>query len=249
MRTFEEAGFIDTYRYANPDAGAYPGQTMNPAHSLLYAPSRIDYILTRGKRLRIHKSYTRNRRLHKHQGTDLDDFYPFYSDHSAVVTELFVRSNDTGSPEMPNPLPGIPVPVDEMTLTANSVRGGDAPSNVVDGNLYTLWHSRSQPDPPDPHPHSLTIDLGQNRQLTGVYYQPRLDGYHGIVTRYRIEISDDGEQFSTALTGSWDRDPFPKNIFLTDVNARYLRFVSEGGVGGFTSVAHFLPYYEPEKKS
>src|SRR5690606_7586176 len=47
-RMFTQAGFTDTYRWANPDAGRYPGRTWSPVNGFGYAPQRIDYILARG---------------------------------------------------------------------------------------------------------------------------------------------------------------------------------------------------------
>lgn len=257
LKSFEEAGFIDTFRHANPDAARFPGRTWSAGHSFTYAPSRIDYILARGEQVRILASSTRTVRLPEQQGTALDELYPFYSDHAAVVTEMVIRGQGTGpdpekqpvfdpeleAPSWPEPLPGTPVPANELTATASSVRPGSEPENAVDGNPLTIWHSRSQPDPPDPHPHTLDVDMGRERLLSGVNYHPRIDGgYYGLVTRYTLQASLDGENFHTVASGRLERTPLPKNIELSNVTARYLRFIVESGVGGFTAVAMFSPY-------
>ncbi|WP_166345345.1 discoidin domain-containing protein [Phytoactinopolyspora limicola] len=254
-RAFAEAGFTDTYRHANPDAARYPGRTWAPAHSFMYSPTRIDYVLTRGADVRVLGSSTRSTRLPAHQGSVLDEWYPFYSDHSAVVTELLIRGGGTGpdgpadsDPQEPGvPVvwpadpPGTPVPAAHLTAVADSETPGSA-GRAVDGDPRTIWHSRTTPDPPDTHPHTLTVDLGGERTLSAVRYQPRLNGFNGIVTRYRIEVSDDGDTFRRVASGTWARDSLPKDVELPDVSARYLRFVSEFGVGGYTAVGELIPY-------
>ncbi|WP_129668905.1 discoidin domain-containing protein [Phytoactinopolyspora endophytica] len=255
MRAFDEAGFVDSYRYANPDAARYPGRTWAPAHSFMYSPTRIDYILTRGQDVRVLGSSTRTQRLPEHQGSELDSWYPFYSDHGAVVTELLIRGDgpgpdgtaDSDPPESGDPIAwpdepaGRPVPPSELTAIADSETPGSA-GRAVDGDPRTIWHSRTTPDPPDTHPHALTVDLGQERVLSAVRYQPRLNGFNGIVTEYELQVSDDGETFHPVASGTWARDSLPKDIDLTDVDARYLRFVSEFGVGGYTAVGELIPY-------
>src|SRR5690606_18381502 len=44
---FYEAGFVDTYRTARPDAGRFPGSTWSPLYGYGHAPGRIDYIFVR----------------------------------------------------------------------------------------------------------------------------------------------------------------------------------------------------------
>ncbi|NGO71582.1 endonuclease/exonuclease/phosphatase family protein [Streptomyces boncukensis] len=79
------AGFRDTYREANPDVCAAPGGTWNPLRHGARGPlDRIDYIFARGARLHTVRSFTVGSRLPQHEPG------PFYSDHSAVVTDLTV---------------------------------------------------------------------------------------------------------------------------------------------------------------
>lgn len=102
MKGFEAAGFTDTYRHANPDVARHPGDT-RPGRARTYAPSRIDYILTRGERLRVVSSSPRARRLPHHRHGVLNELHPFYSDHAAVVTELVVRGAGAGPAHDPEP--------------------------------------------------------------------------------------------------------------------------------------------------
>lgn len=81
---FHEAGFIDTYRAAHPDAGRFPGATWSPLYGYGNAPGRIDYILIKGDGIRVLDSFTLDKRLPGHENPE----FPFYSDHAAVVTDL-----------------------------------------------------------------------------------------------------------------------------------------------------------------
>jgi Endonuclease/Exonuclease/phosphatase family len=131
-KLFTGAGFTDTYRWANPDAGRQPGRTWSPGSGFGHAPGRIDYVMAKGENVRVLGSYTRSRRLPQHRGSELDAAYPFYSDHSAVVTDLLIRGQGSGperryhadpletrDPGWPAPPAGRPVPAAELTATAH----------------------------------------------------------------------------------------------------------------------------------
>lgn len=254
MSAFRDAGFTDTYREANPDAARFPGRTLSAGYAYTYAPARIDYVLTRGDDVRVLASSTRDERLPEHQGSALDDVYPFYSDHAAVVSELLIRGTGQApssdyAVEEPVPAPvwpdepdGAVVPPSELTATASTDRPSTPASHAVDGDPRTHWHSDTADDPPDPQPHTLTIDLGTERTLTALRYVPRIDGFYGIVTDYRIEASADGTTFTEVAAGTWDRNQLPRNLDLPGVQARYLRLVVEQGVGLFSSAAEVIPY-------
>lgn len=261
MQAFDDADFVDTYRHANPDAARHPGRTWAPAHSFGYAPGRIDYVLTRGDGVQVLGSSTRAERLSHHQGDEKDRNYPFYSDHAAVVTQLVVRGDgpgpdaspetdapEFGSPQWPDPVPGEPVPPEEMSAEADSVRGDDVADNAVDGDAGTVWHSYAgehgdPSDPADPFPHTLTVDMGAERELEGLRYVPRVDGgTNGLVVEYTVRASVDGDEYEEVAAGTWDRDPLPKDVELDGVSARYLQFEVDIGVAAFTHVAELIPY-------
>ncbi|MCM6775918.1 endonuclease/exonuclease/phosphatase family protein [Nocardia sp. CDC159] len=76
------AGFVDTYRAAQPDVCAAPGSTWSPLPSeKMITPQRIDFIFARGQ-LDIRSARLIDRRMPQH-GPGV-----FYSDHAALVTEL-----------------------------------------------------------------------------------------------------------------------------------------------------------------
>ncbi|CAG7653280.1 hypothetical protein PAESOLCIP111_06732 [Paenibacillus solanacearum] len=85
-KAMQEAGFTDSYRWANPDASRFQGRTTNPLAGYGTSPSRIDYIWTSGDSVRILDSFTRDRRLPEHSSAHL-----FYSDHAPVITDMMIR--------------------------------------------------------------------------------------------------------------------------------------------------------------
>ncbi|WP_165367638.1 discoidin domain-containing protein [Phytoactinopolyspora endophytica] len=256
MRMFADAGFADVFRTAHPDAARYPGRTWTAGHSFMYAPMRLDYLLARGD-VEVLASSTRTRRLPEHRGGALDELYPFYSDHGAVVSRLRFGGDREGYrperplveepeivewPEIPKEPAGRRVPRGEMSVQASSAASDHGASLAVDGDPRTSWHSRAQPSPPDPHPHELTVDLGNERTLAAVRYQPPIDGYQGIVTRYTYSVSDDGQTFEPVSSGTWARDSLPKDVLLPGVRARYLRLTAHAGVAGYSAAAELIPY-------
>lgn len=254
---FEEAGFIDTYREALPDAGRFPGATSSPIAGYGYAPHRIDYLMSRGDDVRVLGAHTRTNRLSDHQGTEMDQQFPFYSDHGAVITDLLIRGegpgpdpdqvpeNDEAStrePGWPEPPAGTAVPPGDLTASASTENSGYEAANAVDGDPKTMWHSKYQPER-DSLPHDLTIDLGKVRNLSALRYQPRIDGRtSGVVFTGVLKASDDGSTYTDIADLTWDRNALPKDVPLDGVNARYLRLHVTSGGGGVSAAAEVTPY-------
>ncbi|PWI06964.1 exotoxin [Streptomyces sp. NWU339] len=81
---FTDAGFVDTYRAANPNVCRAPGMTWSPRLGMTTA-DRIDFIYAKGQVVQVKNSYTIADRL----PGDLGD--QFYSDHSAVVSDVRIK--------------------------------------------------------------------------------------------------------------------------------------------------------------
>jgi alpha-galactosidase len=144
------------------------------------------------------------------------------------------------APTVPNgPWPKFVAPQDQ-SATATSANDGYPASNAVDGDLTTIWHSQFSPTH-DPLPISFTVDLKSAQNVTGLTYQPRLDGdVTGIITGYTIETSTDGITFSAAAPpGTWEQDSVLKSVSLQPVSARYVRLTATSAVNGYASASEF----------
>jgi alpha-galactosidase len=147
---------------------------------------------------------------------------------------------------VPNgPWPYYVAPADE-SATASSANAGYPASNAVDGDVTTLWHSQFSPVH-DPLPISLTVDLKSVQTVTGLTYQPRLDGdATGIITGYTVEVSSDGTTFTLAApAGTWTQDATLKSVQIAPAKARYVRLTATAGTGGYASAAEIGVAVQP----
>ncbi len=122
------------------------------------------------------------------------------------------------------PKPEIPVGV--LTATAGDSHGNDqGPTNVLDGDVTTKWHtnwygtSRTN--------HWIQFELKEDYVVDGLRYQPRQDGsINGIITGYEIQVSDDGQKFTTVASGTWANDTQWKEVDFTGQSVKYVRLVA-----------------------
>ncbi|ACU73867.1 Alpha-galactosidase [Catenulispora acidiphila DSM 44928] len=129
-------------------------------------------------------------------------------------------------------------PSSSVSATATSANAGYPAGNAVDGQVTTLWHSQFSPVH-DPLPISLTMDLGSVQTVTGLTYQPRLDGaITGTITGYTVEVSSDGVTFTpAAAAGTWTQDALLKSVEFAPVSARYVRLTATAAADGYASAA------------
>jgi alpha-galactosidase len=131
------------------------------------------------------------------------------------------------------PWPGFAAPADATATTAHD---GYPASAAIDGKQSTIWHDEFSPQAPLPQ--SITIDLGQERTVDGLTYQPRLDASTtGTITAYQILVSTDGTTFTTVSDGRWTDDRSLKAITFRGAQARYVRLTATSGDGGYASAA------------
>jgi alpha-galactosidase len=132
------------------------------------------------------------------------------------------------------------VPGSAETASASSANGGYPPSNAIDGQLTTIWHSEFSPVH-QPLPVIFTIDTGSARTLDGLVYQPRLDqaGGTGTITGYTITVSTDGTSWQNVATGSWAPDSSVKSASFSPLTARYVQITITSGLSGYASAAEF----------
>ena len=92
-----------------------------------------------------------------------------------------------------------------FTATAGSAQPGkdEGPASlVIDDNTSTIWHSLWAGDSRD----NLWIQLSTEDSVKtdGLRLLPRQNGSNGIITKYRVELSNDhGETWTTAAEGTW----------------------------------------------
>lgn len=116
---------------------------------------------------------------------------------------------------------------DKYTVkSVTSQEQGEADAEfAIDGDPGTFWHSEYNKTVTK-HPHVLAVDLGKEREFSGITYLPRQDGSgNGRVKDYSVEVSADGEKWQPAAKGAFpDSADLQEVKFQAPVKARYFRF-------------------------
>jgi hypothetical protein len=116
--------------------------------------------------------------------------------------------------------------------------------SAVDGDPATFWHTEWQSGAVR-LPATLGIDLGKPARIVGFTYRPRPDMNRGRISRFRIEVSDDGKIWRQAQAEA----VFPDNAepqvvrFTKEMVARQIRLVTlaDHGASQQAAVAEFEP--------
>ncbi|KAL8964463.1 MAG: hypothetical protein Q9183_004434 [Haloplaca sp. 2 TL-2023] len=128
------------------------------------------------------------------------------------------------------------------TASADSFQSttGNDPAKVLDGNRGTFWHSQYSPTNAA-LPHTITLDMKKTYNVNGLTYLPRQDGNsNGNIGQHTIQVSLDGQTWTTTATGTYLDDASLKKTPWTTVQARYVRMIAQteaGGRGPWTSMA------------
>ena len=121
------------------------------------------------------------------------------------------------------------IPVEVLTATAGDWQTGyeatEGPAHLVlDGDPGTIWHtnwygtSRAN--------HWIQFELSEDYVVDGLRYLPREGSSNGIITKYEIQISDDGVNFETITSGNWASNKAWKAAEFGGVQAKYVRLVA-----------------------
>ena len=121
------------------------------------------------------------------------------------------------------------IPVEVLTATAGDWQTGyeatEGPADLVlDGDPNTIWHtnwygtSRAN--------HWIQFELSESYTVDGLRYLPRSGSNNGVITKYEIQISDDGVNFETIASGSWANNKDWKAAEFEGVQAKYVRLVA-----------------------
>ncbi|WP_243281461.1 beta-N-acetylglucosaminidase domain-containing protein [Clostridium sp. D53t1_180928_C8] len=146
-----------------------------------------------------------------------------------------------------NTYDGMIIPQSQMTATATSENiNPDNPaqdrlaSHAIDGDDTTVWHTKwGSPG----LPHSITINLGGTYTIDKYTYLPRQSGgYNGVITKYELQVSTDGENFTTIVEGEWDMNSALKIAKFDPVEATDIRLVAIEAEADFVSAAEINVY-------
>ena len=139
-----------------------------------------------------------------------------------------------------DPNPSKEIPQSGIKATTDSAYGGTSEgpaSNVLDGNMGTIWHSNYAPK--DKLPVYIELDLGAEYSVNKIEYVPRSGGGNGTITKYNLYI--DGEL--VIENGTWELSEDVKEItFDTPVKATKIKLEVLEGKGGFASAAEIRVY-------
>ena len=126
---------------------------------------------------------------------------------------------------------------ENMTVEATTSASESPVENIIDGNEKTFWHSNYNDD--KLLPESVTVDLGYTYVLSQLNYLARQDGQrNGDITKYKVEVSLDGKDYTPVVVGTFDndgnslinRDEY-KKIKFNKTEGRYVRFTALESLG------------------
>jgi beta-galactosidase len=111
-------------------------------------------------------------------------------------------------------------------VSCSSHASGDPASNVIDGDLNTIWHSFYGENEPR-HPHEIVIDMGKAHTLSAFLYTGRQDLDHGRIRDYTLYLSKDGKTWNEAAKGRFHNIADRQVVPLKDQPvARYFKLVA-----------------------
>lgn len=114
------------------------------------------------------------------------------------------------------------IPVSVLKAAAGDYQSGEGPDMALDGNSASIWHTDWKVGP-DHTKHWIQLELSKEYMVDGLRYQPRQSGTNGIITAYEIQVSNDGEKFTTVAEGSWEGNNAWKAVSFEPQNVKYVR--------------------------
>lgn len=126
--------------------------------------------------------------------------------------------------------------VDQSTMTATASsyqQDGSNPSNVLDGNTSTMWHTNWNITT---MPHWIDLQMSEPTEIAGLVYTPRQTGTNGNVTSYEIQVLVDGK-YVTRATGTLPNNSETKEITFDPITTTNVRLVYNQAVNNNGSAA------------
>ncbi len=161
-----------------------------------------------------------------------------YSEYSNTVQGVI--DGITSPPNILEDCKGCIVYRTDSEETVNAAQGKE---KAADGDPNTYWHTNWYDDNTT-HPHYITIDLGQQKELVGFSYLGRQTGTTGMIKDY-VLFGWDGSSWKQLAAGSFQKSTLKQTVDFTAFNTRYLYFraLSEVDNKRWTSVAEFTVRY------
>ncbi|AYE33274.1 alpha-N-acetylglucosaminidase TIM-barrel domain-containing protein [Clostridium septicum] len=163
----------------------------------------------------------------------------------AALAEVEAMSKERPMQEVAS----VAIPQSKMSATATSehpnVGTEGLASFAIDGNENTIWHTNYETS--NPLPQSITLNLGGEYEVNKFTYLPRRgNSTNGNITKYRLEVSTDGESFDSVAEGNLDNNSDLKTITFDKRNATHVRLTALEGVGGFATASELNVFAVPE---
>jgi len=126
----------------------------------------------------------------------------------------------------------------KMTASASSHQdNSSAPDKVLDGDPTTMWHSKWSYTDAAHLPHWIMFELDVPTAIEGLVYTPRSGAGNGTISQYRIEISDDGTNWTTVADGNWEMTDGNKIAAFNKVTTKYVKLVAVAAKNNNASAA------------
>lgn len=116
------------------------------------------------------------------------------------------------------------IPADSITATAGSSSVGAGAEMALDDDVNTIWQTDLNGS--DRSLHYIILELDGDYGVYAVTYLPSQSDLNGTITKYRIEVSEDGNEWKTVCEGEWSADSALKTASFDTVETKYVKLVS-----------------------
>ena len=123
------------------------------------------------------------------------------------------------------------IPLDVLEVSTgdyekNGMQYSEGPAEfAVDDDPNSLWHTDWYGTSRENH--WFQFELTESYKVDGLRYWPRQAGNtNGTITRYEIQVSEDGENFRTVASGDWENNRDWKLVNFPGENVKYVRLVA-----------------------
>ena len=139
--------------------------------------------------------------------------------------EIWAEGSDTTSPPPPPPPPTSGILA--ATVIASSQAAGYPATNAIDNNTSTLWVASLDGSNPNNNNAWIRLDFGSGKQINKVKWQGANEVPYPAdsPTNYSIQVSDDGTNWTTALTKTNAQRVVAGDESI-NAQGRYLRLVT-----------------------